>query len=91
MIDAMENSWLSDRLIYCERGEQAFVRRACRPLESYLARLDGLPVSDEWAAAESQYLHTMPEGVACKCPACQLRAPGSAGILWNIRVSQSEV
>lgn len=80
----MENPWLTDRIIYCERNGQAFIRRACRPLEAYLKRLEGHLLDEEWSAAESTYLNIVPGGATCECPACRLRAPGSPGILWAV-------
>ena len=81
----MENQWLSDYIVYSERDSNAFARRACRPLESHLKKIVGLPVSEASIAAEIKYLTIVPGGATCECPACKLRAPGSAGIFWAHR------
>ncbi|MBD0336695.1 MAG: hypothetical protein ICV62_14500 [Cyanobacteria bacterium Co-bin13] len=85
----MENSWLTDYILYSERNGQAYARRACRPLESYMKRLQGLPITKEGMAAESKYLNIVPGGATCECPACQLRVPGSAGIFWAFKDDES--
>lgn len=84
-ISGMNNNWLSDYLIYSEREGKGYARRACRPLESHIKKMLGLPVSEASVLAEIKYLTIVDEGVTCECPACQLRAPGSAGIFWAVR------
>lgn len=80
----MNNTWLSDYIIYSEREGQSYARRACRPLESHIKKMLGLPVSELSIQAEIKYLTIVPEGATCECPACKLRAPGSPGILWAV-------
>ncbi|MGP1385269.1 MAG: hypothetical protein ACTS2F_17025 [Thainema sp.] len=81
----MNNNWLSDYVIYSQRGDQSYARRACRPLESHIKKMLGLPVSEASIHAEIQYLKIVDGGATCECPACQLRAPGSAGIFWAVQ------
>lgn len=85
----MDNAWLSDYIIYSEREGQGYARRACRPLESHIKKLLGLPVSEESIHAEIKYLNLVPGGATCDCPACRLRAPGSRGILWTVNVKDA--
>jgi hypothetical protein len=80
----MSDCWLSDYLIYAERNGLGYARRACRPLESHIKKLLGLPVSEASIMAEIEYLSIVSGGVTCECPACKLRAPGSSGIFWAV-------
>lgn len=80
----MNNTWLSDYIIYSEREGHGYARRACRPLESHIKKMLGLPVSEASIQAEIEYLTIVSGGATCECPACQLRAPGSPGIFWVV-------
>jgi hypothetical protein len=80
----MNDSWLSDYIIYSEREGQGYARRACRPLESHIKKMLGLPVSEFSIHAEIKYLTIVSGGATCECPACKLRAPGRAGIFWAV-------
>ena len=80
----MNDSWLSDYVIYSERDGQGYARRACRPLESHIKKLRGLPVSELSIHAEIKYLTLVEGGATCECPACKLRAPGRDGIFWAV-------
>jgi len=88
-VPSMNNAWLSDYVIYSEREGQGYARRACRPLESHIKKLLGLPVSEQSIHAEIQYLTLASGGAICKCPACKLRAPGSSGIFWAVNVEDA--
>lgn len=81
----MQNNWLSDYVIYSERAGQGYARRACRPLESHLKKMLGLPISEFSIQAEIKYLKIVDGGATCECPACRLRAPNSAGIFWAVQ------
>jgi hypothetical protein len=89
IVAAMNHTWLSDYIIYSEREGQGYARRACRPLESHIKKLLGLPVSEQSVHAEIKYLKLVAGGVTCECPACKLRAPGSAGIFWAVNVEDA--
>lgn len=80
----MNDTWLSDYVIYSERAGQGYARRACRPLESHIKKMLGLPISEVSIQAEIKYLNLVEGGATCKCPACKLRAPSSAGIFWAV-------
>lgn len=80
----MNDTWLSDYVIYSERAGQGYARRACRPLESHIKKMLGLPISEVSIQAEIKYLNLVAGGATCECPACKLRAPGSAGIFWAV-------
>lgn len=87
----MNDTWLSDYIIYSERDGRGYARRACRPLESYLKKRLGLPISEQSILAEIQHLKLVEGGATCDCPACQMRAPGSSGIFWAVNVIKDDV
>jgi len=85
----MNDTWLSDYIIFSERAGQGYARRACRPVESHIKKMLGLPISETSIQAEIKYLNLVDGGATCECPACKLRAPGSAGIFWAVNRKDS--
>ena len=86
----MNDTWLSDYIIYSEREGQGYARRACRPLESHIKKLLGLPVSEQSIHAEIKYLKLVEGGATCDCPACKMRSSGGPGMFWAVNVIKNE-